>query len=45
MTQMADHKTIQRLQDEFQSERLLPGLTAGVLMGSPRSSLPYRWAV
>jgi SulP family sulfate permease len=33
MTQMAGHKIIQRLQDEFQSERLLPGLTAGVLMG------------
>jgi SulP family sulfate permease len=33
MTQITDRKLPRWLQDEFQSERLLPGLTSGLLMG------------
>jgi len=33
MTQMTDRKFLHRLQGEFRSDRLLPGLTSGVLMG------------
>jgi SulP family sulfate permease len=33
MAQRTNHRFLPWLQDEFRSERLLPGLTAGVLMG------------
>jgi len=33
MTQMPDRKLLHWLQDELQSDRLLPGLTSGVLIG------------
>ena len=33
MTQTTDRKLPHWLQDEFQSERLLPGLTSGLLIG------------